>query len=96
MRKGAKVENSTIRGPASIAEGCKVKNSFIGPFTSIGEGATVEDSSIGHSVILEGSTIYRIERLEDSLIGTHVELKKADERFKAVKLFVGCDSRLEL
>jgi glucose-1-phosphate thymidylyltransferase len=96
VRKGAKVENSTIRGPASIAEGCKVKNSFIGPFTSIGEGTTVEDSSIGHSVILEGSTIYRIERLEDSLIGTRVELKKADDRFKAVKLFVGCDSSLEL
>ncbi|MCJ7522448.1 MAG: glucose-1-phosphate thymidylyltransferase [Dehalococcoidia bacterium] len=96
VRKGAKVENSTVRGPVSIAEGCRIKNSFIGPFTSIGMNVIVEDSSIGHSVILENSGIYRIERLEDSLIGTRVELRRADERFKAVKLFVGCDSSLEL
>jgi glucose-1-phosphate thymidylyltransferase len=96
IKEGVKVENSTIRGPVSIAEGCLVRNSFIGPFTSIGANTTVEDSSVGHSVVLENSRIYRIERLEDSLIGTGVELKKADERFKAVKLFVGCDSSLEL
>ncbi len=96
VKAGAKVENSTVRGPVSIAEGCLIRNSFIGPFTSIGASAIVEDSSIGHSVILENSRIHGIERLEDSLIGTGVELKKADERFKAVKLFVGCDSSLEL
>jgi glucose-1-phosphate thymidylyltransferase len=96
VKAGAKVEGSTLRGPASIGEGCQIRNSFIGPFTSIGAGTVVEDSSIGHSVILENSRIYRIERLEDSLIGTGVELKKGDQRFKAVRLFVGCDSSLEI
>jgi glucose-1-phosphate thymidylyltransferase len=96
IKEGAKVENSTVRGPVSIAEGCQIRNSFIGPFTSIGAGTVIEDSSVGHSVILENSRIYRIERLEDSLIGTRVELKRADERFNAVKIFVGCDSSLEL
>ena len=96
IKEGAKVENSTIRGPVSIAEECQIRNSFIGPFTSIGAGTVIEDSSVSHSVILENSRIYRIERLEDSLIGTRVELKRADERFNAVKIFVGCDSSLEL
>ena len=96
IKEGARVENSTVRGPVSIGEGCLIKNSFIGPFTSIGANTTVEDSSVEHSVILENSRIYRIERLEDSLIGKGVDLRKADDRFKAVKLFVGCDSRLEL
>jgi glucose-1-phosphate thymidylyltransferase len=96
IEEGAKVENSTVRGPVSIATGCQIKSSFIGPFTSIGAGTVIEDSSIGHSVILENSRIYRIERLEDSLIGTRVELRRADERFNAVKIFVGCDSSLEL
>jgi glucose-1-phosphate thymidylyltransferase len=96
VREGAKVENSTVRGPASIGEGCHIRDSFIGPFTSIGAHTIVESSSVGHSVILENSGIHGIERLEDSLIGTRVDLRKADERFKAVKLFVGCDSRLEL
>lgn len=96
IKEGAKIEKSTIRGPVSIAEGCHIRNSFIGPFTSIGAGTIIEDSSVGHSVILENSHIHHIDRLEDSLIGTRVELRRADERFKAVRLFVGCDSSLEL
>lgn len=96
LAKGAKLENSAIRGPVSIAEGCRIKNSFIGPFSSIGAGTIIENSSVEHSVILEHSRIYGIERLEDSLIGKGVELKKSDDRFNAVKLFVGCDSSLEL
>jgi glucose-1-phosphate thymidylyltransferase len=94
--QGARVESSTIRGPVSIGEGCEIRNSHIGPFTSIGSGTVIEDSSVEHSVILEQGRILGIERLEDSLIGKGVELRKADSRFKTVKLFVGCDSRLEL
>lgn len=96
IKHGAKIESSTVRGPVSIAERCYIRNSFVGPFTSIGAGTTIEDSSVGHSVILENCRIHRIERLEDSLIGTRVELKRADERFNAVRIFVGCDSNLEL
>jgi glucose-1-phosphate thymidylyltransferase len=96
IREGARVEGSTIRGPVSIGEGCEIRNSHIGPFTSVGAGTVIEDSSVQHSVILEQGRIRGIERLEDSLIGKCVELRKADDRFKTVKLFVGCDSRLEL
>jgi len=96
IRDGARVENSTVRGPVSIGEGCEIRNSHIGPFTSVGAGTVIEDSSVEHSVILEQGRIRGIERLEDSLIGKCVELSKADDRFKTVKLFVGCDSRLEL
>ena len=96
ISEGTVVENSTVRGPVSIAKGCQIKNSFIGPFTSIGPNTIVENSSVEHSVILEQSNIYQIERLADSLIGTCVELKKSEEKFNALKLFVGCDSRLEL
>jgi len=94
--KGSRVENSTIRGPTSIAEGCQIKNSFVGPFTSLGTGTRIENSSIERSVVLNDSHISHIERLQDSLIGSRVELKKADERFRAVKLFIGDDAKLEL
>jgi len=94
--KGSRVENSTIRGPTSIAEGCQIKNSFVGPFTSLGMGTRIENSSIERSVVLNDSHISHIERLQDSLIGSRVELKKADERFRAVKLFIGDDAKLEL
>lgn len=94
--RGTRVVGSTIRGPASIGEGCLITNSHIGPFTSVGPGTVIEGSSVEHSVILENGRIQGIERLEDSLIGKGVELRKADTRFKTVKIFVGCDSRLEL
>ncbi len=94
--RGTRVAGSTIRGPVSIGEGCLITNSHIGPFTSIGSGTVIEGSSVEHSVVLEGGRIQGIERLEDSLIGRGVELRRADSRFKTVKIFVGCDSRLEL
>ena len=96
IKEGAQIRGSTIRGPVSIGEKCEITNSHIGPFTSIGAGTVIEDSSVEHSVILEQGRIQRIERLEDSLIGRGVELRKGDDRFKTVKLFVGCDSKLEL
>ncbi len=96
LRKGARVQNSTIRGPASIAEGCQIVNSFVGPFTSVGPGTIVEDSAVEHSVILERSHICGIERLADSLVGTRVSIRKAGDKLRAVKAFVGCDSTLEL
>ncbi|GAI18605.1 unnamed protein product, partial [marine sediment metagenome] len=90
------VENSTIRGPASIAEECQIKNSFIGPFTSIGAGTVIESSSIEHSVILEGCHILNIERLADSIIGKGTEVIKQEQGFKALRLFLGDDARIEL
>ena len=94
--EGSRVENSTIRGPVSIAEGCQIKNSSVGPFTSLGMGTRIENSSIERSVILDNGYISHIERLEESLIGKRVELKKASKTRRAVKLFTGDDTKLEL
>jgi len=94
--QGAKVESSIIRGPVSIAEECQVRNSFIGPFTSIGAGTVIEHSSIEHSVILENCHISGIERLADSVIGKSTEVTKGEQNFKAVRLFIGDDAKVEL
>jgi len=91
-----KIENSTIRGPVSIAEKCQVKDSFIGPFSSIGAGTVIESSSIEHSVILEGCHIFNIERLADSIIGKGTKVTKQKQGLKALKLFLGDDARVEL
>lgn len=96
MGQGTKVENSIIRGPASIAENCHITSSFIGPFTSIGAKTIIEHSSIEHSVILENCHILKIERLADSVIGMSTKVIKGEQNFKAVKLFVGDDAVVEL
>ncbi|MBT9145540.1 MAG: Glucose-1-phosphate thymidylyltransferase 2 [candidate division WS2 bacterium] len=96
IRKGSKIESSIIRGPVSIAENCKIHNSLIGPFTSIGAHAVIEHSSIEHSVILENCQILKIERLADSIIGKNSKVVKEDHNFKAIRLFVGDDTKVEL
>lgn len=94
--KGSVVENSTIRGPVSIAENCKIVNAFIGPFTSIGANTVVEDSEIEHSVILDNCKIVNIERLLDSIVGRRTEVTAKKNGSKAARLFVGDDARVEL
>ena len=96
IKQGARIENSTVRGPVSIAEKCQVKDSFIGPFTSIGAGTVVEHSSIEHSVILENCRMSAIERLADSVVGRGTEVTRGKDNCKAVRLFVGDDARVEL
>lgn len=96
IRAGTKIENSVVEGPVSIAEKCEIVNSFIGPFSSIGAGTVVEDSSVGHSIILEGCRIHQIECLENSLIGKRVEINKGPAGFRAVRIFVGDDAKVEM
>ena len=93
---GTKVENSTVHGPVAIAGKCSIKDSFIGPFTSIGDSTVIENSSVAHSVILESCHILKIEHLADSVIGRGTQVVKQGESFKAVRLFIGDDARVEL
>jgi glucose-1-phosphate thymidylyltransferase len=96
IRAGAKIENSIIRGPVSIAEKCQITDSFIGPFTSIGAGTVVHNSSTEHSLILQDCRIFNIKRLTDSIIGKGTELIKQEQGFEALKLFLGDDAKVEL
>jgi len=96
IREGTRVENSLVRGPASIAKDCRVRNSFIGPFTSIGDGTVIEDSSIEHSVILPSCRILKIRLLADSVIGSNTIVVRQEQNFGATRLFVGDDTRVEL
>ncbi|MCL0048684.1 glucose-1-phosphate thymidylyltransferase, partial [Dehalococcoidia bacterium] len=61
-----------------------------------GANTVIENSSIEHSVILESSHILKIERLADSVIGRGTEVVKGQQNFKAVRLFIGDDARVEL
>jgi len=96
IRKGARVENSIIREPVSIAEDCRIRNSSIGSFTSIGAGTVIEDSSVEYSVILENCHILKIRRLADSIIGRKTNVVKQEQKFKVTRLFVGDNARVEL
>lgn len=97
IEDGAVVKHSTIRGPAAIGSGAKIINSYIGPFTSISAGAQIINSEIEHSIILENCLIEDVGiKIEDSLIGRNVEVKKLNERPKVYRLLLGDNSKVGL
>jgi glucose-1-phosphate thymidylyltransferase len=72
-----------------IGADSRVENSFIGPFSAIGAGCTVEGSEIEHSVVMDGSSILGIARLEDSLIGSNAVVSRSRQKPRALRLMVG-------
>ncbi|MBI2391081.1 MAG: glucose-1-phosphate thymidylyltransferase [Deltaproteobacteria bacterium] len=94
--RGSRVERSIIRGPVIIGEGVTVVDSRIGPFTAIGDAVRIERSTVEHSVIMSGSRVLDIPRLEDSLIGKRVVVRPGASRHGALSLMVGDDSLIEL
>ena len=89
IERGVTLSRSRIRGPAAIASGTTIEDSFIGPFTAIGADCTVQRSEIEHSVVMAGSQVVDIPRLEDSLIGRDVVITRTQERPRALRLMVG-------
>ncbi len=95
LQKGCEIVNSCIRGPAIIGENTRIVNSYIGPFTSIYHHVVIENSEIEHSIVLEHSSIIDIpQRIEDSLIGRNVEIKRSPLKPKAYKMTLGDNSRV--
>ena len=96
VAKGTKIVNSTIRGPVSIAEGCLIENSTIRPHTSIGGSSIVKDSSVEYCILLEGSEVNGVERLEDSLIGKHSKVSQNAQNRRTLKAHLGDYSEVVL
>ena len=90
IERGAEIINSVVRGPAIIGEDTRIVNSYVGPFTSIFHHVLIENSEIERSIVLEHSRIRDIPaRIQDSLIGRHVDLARSPIKPKAYKLTLG-------
>jgi glucose-1-phosphate thymidylyltransferase len=89
------IKASTLRGPVVIGDNTVIENSFIGPHTSIGDHVRIINSSIDHSVIMSGSEVIDVERIDESLIGRRVRVFR-NHRHKALRLMLGDDSTVEV
>jgi glucose-1-phosphate thymidylyltransferase len=95
IERGAKIINSTIRGPAIIGEDSRIVNAYIGPFTAIYHDVLVENSEIEHSIIMEYCRIRNIgNRIEDSVIGRNVEVARSPLKPKAYRMMIGDNSQI--
>lgn len=97
LGEGATVVDSVIRGPAVIGDGARIESAYIGPYTSIGNDVLVSGSEVEHSIILNGSEVVNLRnRLEASLLGRNVKLRRSDGPPKALRMIVGDSAELEI
>jgi glucose-1-phosphate thymidylyltransferase len=96
IEAGAIITNSHIRGPAIIGSGTRVVSSFVGPFTAIDRNCEILHSEVEHSVILAGSKVDHVGRLEDSLLGRDVEVTRSGLLPRGTRLMVGDDCQIDL
>jgi glucose-1-phosphate thymidylyltransferase len=96
VEEGARIVNSTVRGPAIIGKRTVVRDSYIGPYTSVYDDCEVTNTEIEHSIVLEQSVISDIPRLTDSLIGKEAVVLRSAARPRANRLMVGDHSVIDL
>ncbi len=96
IEAGARVEGSRIVGPAIIGAGSVVEDAYIGPFTSVSENCRIKDSEIEYSIVLRGSSVIGVRRVEASLIGRDVEVTPAPRNPSAHRLVLGDHSKVQI
>lgn len=96
VEAGAKIINSTVRGPAIIGAGTIVEDSYIGPYSSIAIDCRITHSEIDNSVLLRRSSVTDIPRLTDSLVGRDTEITKGDARPRATRVMLGDHCLVEI
>jgi glucose-1-phosphate thymidylyltransferase len=97
IEHGARLERSTVRGPAIVGSGSQITDAYIGPYTAIGEGVQIAGAELEHSIVLSGSSIRDLEyRIEASLIGKNVEIKRGPALPKAYRFVVGDNADVQI
>lgn len=96
IEAGARVVRSRLRGPLIVGRDTVVIDSFIGPHSAIGAGCRIERSEVEHSVVMDGSVVLDIDRLEDSLIGREAEITRSKLRPRALRLMVGDHCQIDV
>jgi glucose-1-phosphate thymidylyltransferase len=97
IEAGARLERAVVRGPAIVGAGARVTDAYVGPYTSLGEGVTVERCEIEHSILLAGASVEGLDtRLEASLLGRNVKLRRGDAVPKTLRMIVGDNSEITI
>ncbi len=97
IEEGAKLERSTVRGPAVIGKGSHLVDAYIGPYTAIGENVQIEDAEIEYSIVLSGSSVKELDgRIEASLIGRNVAIARSPTLPKAYRFVVGDNAEIAI
>ena len=97
IEAGARLERSTVRGPAVIGANSRLVDAYIGPYTAIGEDVHIENAELEHSIVMSGSSISQLEhRVEASLIGKNVTIGRGPALPRAYRFVVGDSADIQI
>jgi glucose-1-phosphate thymidylyltransferase len=95
IEKGARLERSTVRGPAIIGAGARLVDCYVGPYTAVGRHCAIENAEVEHSILLEGSVVRDLAgRMESSLLGRNVTIGRDKRQPRAYRFMVGDNSEV--
>jgi glucose-1-phosphate thymidylyltransferase len=95
VEAGARLERTTVRGPAIIGAGAQLTDCYVGPYTAIGEDCVICEAEVEHSILLAGCTVRHLEgRMESSLLGRNVTISRGVRQPKAYRFMVGDNSEI--
>jgi glucose-1-phosphate thymidylyltransferase len=95
VEAGARLERSSVRGPAIIGAGAQLIDAYIGPYTAIGEDCVIAGAEVEHSILLSGSEVRNLHgRMESSLLGRNVKIGRGDRQPRAYRFMVGDNSEI--
>ena len=95
IEQGARLERTTVRGPAIIGAGANLTDCYVGPYTAIGENCVINRAEIEHSILLAGSEVHDLDgRMESSLLGRDVKISRDGRQPRAYRFMVGDNSEI--
>jgi glucose-1-phosphate thymidylyltransferase len=97
IEPGARLERTTVRGPAIVGVDARLSDCYIGPYTAIGERCTISGAEVEHSILLAGCTVCDLDgRMESSLLGRNVTVRRGDRQPRAYRFMVGDNSDISI
>jgi glucose-1-phosphate thymidylyltransferase len=95
VEAGARLERSTVRGPAIIGARARLVDCYVGPYTAVGEDCLVQNAEVEHSILLAGSAVCELAgRMESSLLGRNVRVGRTARQPRAYRFMVGDNSEI--
>ncbi len=97
IEAGARLERTAVRGPAIIGADARLSDCYIGPYTAVGEGCTISSSEVEHSILLAGASVCDLDgRMESSLLGRNVTVRRGERQPRAYRFMVGDNSDISI
>jgi len=97
IEPGARLERTTVRGPAIVGADARLTDCYVGPYTAIGERCVISGAELEHSILLAGASVCDLDgRMESSLLGRNVTIRRGDRQPRAYRFMVGDNSDISI